>query len=230
MSLERGVVKRTKGIFLAVRLPHPAVHTKEKANPILCGLLRCTLTKEWGIFMKFSEYFKPKFQTFDVVFLGLLLAFKVIFNAFPPINLPIVQLTFGFIPIAIAGYYYGPIASALVATLGDLFGTMIVSTGPLFLGFTFSAAITGLIFGFFLYKKPNVIKIVLAVVLNQMLITLLLNSYFISVVSSKATFVGLIATRALGSAVMIPIQIVVLIFITKVVFGKLKPMLKNKGR
>lgn len=186
--------------------------------------------KEWGIFMKISEFFKPKFQTFDVVFLGLLLAFNVIFNAFPPINLPIVQLTFGFIPIAIAAYYYGPLASATVAALGDLFGTMIVSTGPLFLGFTFSAAITGLIFGFLLYKNPNILKIVVAVVLNQLLITLLLNSYLISIVSSKATFVGLLATRALGSAVMIPLQILVLIFITKVVLVKLTPMFKKNHK
>ena len=229
MSLERGVVKRTKG-FPAVRLPHPAVHIKENGLPYFLWITEMYSYKEWGIFMKISNFFRPKFQTFDVVFLALLLAFNVIFTAFPPINLPIAQLTFGFIPIAIAGYYYGPIGSVIVAALGDVFGTLIVSTGPLFLGFTLSAAITGLIFGFLLYQKPNILKISVAVVLNQLLVTLLLNSYFISIVSSKATFLGLMATRSIQCAVMIPLQIIVLIFITKVVIGKLAPMFKNKRK
>lgn len=180
--------------------------------------------------MKILDYFKPKFKTFDEVFLGLLIAFNIIFNAFPPLNLSFMQLTFGFIPIALAAYYYGPLSSALVAALGDLFGTMIVSTGPLNLGFTFSAAVTGLIFGFLLYKKASVLRIVIAVVLNQLLITLLLNSYLISLIFSSKTFIGWVVTRSLQCAIMIPVQIGVLIFISKVVLDILAPMLKKNKR
>jgi ECF transporter S component (folate family) len=177
--------------------------------------------------MKFSEYFKPKFQTFDVVFLALLSSFCIIFTAFPPINLWEFQMTFGFLPIAIAAYYYGPIGAVIVSVLGDVIGTFINPQGPFFIGFTISAALTGIIFGFFLYKKPTILKIVIAVAVNQLLVTLLLNSYFLSVLYSKRTFIVHLVKRLLQSSIMFPLQIATIIFMAKVVFKKLEPVIKK---
>lgn len=165
------------------------------------------------------DYFKLKLNTFDMIFLSLLVGFNVVFTIAPPINLWNAQCGFGFIPIAIAAYYYGCSGGIIVAALGDILGTIIAPMGPYFPGFTLSAMLTGIIFGLFLFKNANVVKTVFAVITNQIICTLILNTYFISVLYTKA-FGVLITSRAVQAVITTAVQIPIIILLIKVVLKK----------
>ena len=84
---------------------------------------------------------------------GMFLALASICGFF---NLPInqlVEIRFGSLVLAVSGSILGPAVTAVVGMCSDIIAFVIKPTGPYFPGFTISAAVSGLIFGLFLYKK-----------------------------------------------------------------------------
>jgi len=119
---------------------------------------------------------KP-FPLQKLVLSALLLAFDVVFTRLLAINGTLVKLGFGFAAVALCAMLYGPAWTALVAALGDLVGALLFPTGAYFPGFTLTAALTGLLFGLCLYRRPvRWGNAFLAAFLNCLLVTLLLNT------------------------------------------------------
>src|SRR5690554_5360165 len=88
--------------------------------------------------------------------LGLLTAVSIVLTRVFGVVLPIagagaLRLSFGEIPIILAGMLFGPGAGALTGLAADLIGYLINSHGGAFFpGFTLSAVLTGLIPGLLL--------------------------------------------------------------------------------
>ena len=141
--------------------------------------------------------------------LGLLVAIEIILTRFFSIQSWNIRIGFGFIPIVIAAVLYGPIESAVVAGVADIIGAILFPFGAFFIGFTITSILTGLIYGFFLRKKQNMKNILGAVLLNQIIGSLLLNTYWISI-TSGASFQALLYTRIIQFIVLTTVQIVVL--------------------
>lgn len=59
-----------------------------------------------------------------IVYMGLLIALKVILTRFLSIQTPIVRIGFGFLPIAVAGIMFGPIFAG-IAAIADILGMII---------------------------------------------------------------------------------------------------------
>lgn len=116
----------------------------------------------------------------------------------------------------------GPKYSAIIAGLGDLIGAILFPFGPYFPGFTISAALMGLVYGIFLYKKPGeerkdfkfIIQLIISSVIVLGVIKILLEAAFLNVLYGKAYF-AVIASRFATEAIMLPIQVVTIFLLEK---------------
>ena len=164
-----------------------------------------------------------KFTTKKLTILGLLIALEVVFARFLSISAWNIRIGFSFLPIVLAGMLYGPIEGGIVGAISDLIGALLFPSGPFFPGFTLSACLTGIVFGLFLKKDQSIWRIILAVVVNQIFMSLLLNSFWISTLYGSP-FVPVLTARLVQSAIVAPVQVIV-ILILKRILPSLKKML-----
>jgi len=153
---------------------------------------------------------------------ALLLALKVILSRITGISFGIVKLTFGFIATCITGFLFGPWLGALAGGLTDLIGFFLFPQGTYFIGYTLSSIVAGFIYGAILYqKKPTWLRLLLAISLESLICSLLLNTLWTSILFGKAFF-AILPARILKNVLAIPLQTIILYFI----FKYLKPHLK----
>lgn len=147
-----------------------------------------------------------KDKTYKLCTLALLLALEIILTRFCSITTTFIRIGFGFIPISLVGIMYGPLAAATVYAIGDLIGAVLLPSGPFFPGFTLSAALTGLIFGFVLYKRNiNIRTAFIASVIVVFFIDLCLNTYWLSILYGDA-FIAILPGRIAKCVLTVPIQ------------------------
>ena len=78
--------------------------------------------------------------------------------------------------------------------------------------------LVGMLLGLFLYRKRSVLRTLCPVLINNLILSLLLNSLWISVLYG-AGFIPLLATRIVQCAILLPVQFVVILIMS----GILKP-------
>ncbi|MDR1669177.1 MAG: folate family ECF transporter S component [Oscillospiraceae bacterium] len=115
---------------------------------------------------------------------------------------------------ALAGWILGPGWAMGAAMTADLLGATLNPTGNgvIFLGYTVTAALSGLCFGFFLHRcKPSLLRVVLAVAAQSLLIALPLSAYWGSVVGTAPVAFWLSFWPALPwrAAVVLPYTLVI---------------------
>lgn len=158
-----------------------------------------------------------------IILSGLLLALLIVFDRFISIKTLYLQVSFSFLPIALAAILLGPKYSVLIATLGDLIGSLLWPFGEYFIGFTIVDAIVGLIFGLFLYNKNEneffegkslLIRLAISSALVLWVIELPCMSLMLSLLYGNA-FLAVLTGRLVTKLVMFPIQIAVIYFLSK---------------
>ena len=156
-----------------------------------------------------------------LVTMALLIALEVVLTRFLSINLPIVRIGFGFLPVAIAAILFGPLWAGIGYAIGDLIGMLLWPTGAYFPGFTVTAFLVGVTYGLFLYKKtvtwPRVIVTVCVVILA---FSLVLNTVWLSMLYGRA-FWGLLPTRILQCVILIPVQVLTIKLVYEKVLTRL---------
>ncbi len=162
-----------------------------------------------------------KQKTSMLVTLGMLVAIEIVLSRFCSIPAWNFKIGLGFVPVVVAAVLYGPVPAAVVAGLSDFLGAIMFPIGPYFPGFTLTAALMGLVWGVFLHKRQTMARIGGAVAVNQLVLSLLLNTLWISVLYDSL-YVPLFLTRTISTAVMIVAQVVTIGLMTKVLghFGK----------
>lgn len=152
----------------------------------------------------------PKINSKALVQVSLLIALEIVLSRFLSISTPIMRIGFGFVPVAVCAMLYGPVLAGVAGGLADFIGAILFPIGPYFPGFTLSAALTGVVYGIFLYRRENKWKyLVAAVCINCLVISLGLSSFWIHVLYGTPLD-KLLPVRALQNSIMIPIQITVL--------------------
>lgn len=166
---------------------------------------------------------------------AMLIAIYFVLDRFAAINLMTNQYKLSFIAVIFAAVFLGPAYAAAVGGLGDLISALIMPTGPYFPGFTVVAALVGLMFGLFLYKKITYPRIIISVFIAQVAGTLILNTFnvaFYMVINNigqalaypkdlgyfltiKSIFISLLATRLLQAGIYFVAEIAFLILIKK---------------
>ncbi len=148
--------------------------------------------------------------------MGLLIAAEIVLSRFFSINAWNIRIGFGFVPVAFAGILLGALPAGIVAAAADVLGALLFPTGPFFPGFTLTAFLTGVVLGAFLYEKQTYPRIVCAVLLNQLLLSWLLNSLWISILYDSP-YLPLLGTRLIQIAILVPVQIIVIGTLTRTV-------------
>ena len=152
---------------------------------------------------------RPLFDAKTLAEMGALVAAEVVLARFLSINAWNIRIGFSFVPVAIAGMVFGPVPAGIVAAVADVLGAALFPTGPFFPGFTLTAFLTGAVLGGFLHRARTPWRILGAVLVNQGLCSLLLNSLWISVLY-HSPLAALLGTRAIQAAVTAPVQFVVI--------------------
>ncbi len=157
-----------------------------------------------------------------IILEALLLAMLIVLSRFLSIKTPLLKISFAFIPTMLCAIWLGPKWTVLLNVLGDIIGATLFPTGPYFVGYTISTGIAGLIYGLLLYKKEAdsytdkqfVIRLIIAVVLVTIISNIILNTLWVSITTGKA-YIVLLGTRIIKELIMIPINIIVILFIEK---------------
>ena len=157
----------------------------------------------------------PVPNTKKLIVSAQLLALDVVLTRLLAINTPVMKIGFGFAAVALCAVLYGPWWAALTAALGDIVGALLFPTGAFFPGFTLTAACTGLIFGLCLYRRDkSLLWPIAAAALNVVLVSYLANTAMISWISGSP-YTTLLKARAVQLAVMLPVQLAVLFFLSR---------------
>lgn len=149
----------------------------------------------------------PKFDTRSIAALGVLLAAEIVLTRFVSFTTWNTRIGFGFVPVVLAALLFGPVHAALVAGMGDFVGAILFPVGPYFPGFTLTAVLTGLVFGFFLGRANRLLGTLAAVAVVQFVLGLFLNTFWIHLLYSSP-FLPLLATRLVQAVVLSVVQVV----------------------
>lgn len=155
-----------------------------------------------------------RLNTRTVTIMGVLIASEIVLSRFASISAWNIRIGFGFVPLVIAAMLLGPVKAGIVGALSDILGATLFPIGAYFPGFTLTALSTGIVYGIFLYKNESLLRIVVAVGINQLILSLLLNTFWISVLYGSP-YGPLFMTRIIQCAILIPVQIVVISSISK---------------
>ena len=151
--------------------------------------------------------FKLKFTTRTLTTFAMLIAIEVILSRFLSINAWNIKIGFGFVPVVIAAILYGPLAGGIVGALSDFIGAVLFPIGTYFPGFTLTSFLMGLVFGLFLYKKQGWLQGIAAVGINQFVLSLFLNTLWISILYGSP-YGQLLAARVVQCVILTAGQVI----------------------
>lgn len=156
-----------------------------------------------------------------IILSAMLLAILIILSRFVSIKTQILVISISFIPIMMSAIWLGPKYSTIIALLGDLLGAILFPFGAYFPGFTVSAAISGLIYGLFLYNKGKELKskqLIIRLTISSLIVLIIVNifitSLWLHILYGKA-YLAIIASRIITQIIMLPIQVITIYILEK---------------
>ncbi len=160
-------------------------------------------------------------KTKKIILSGLLLGLLIVLSRFVSIKTPLLVISLSFLPIMISAYLLGPVYSCLISATSDLIGALLFPFGEYFVGFTIIQGLVGLIYGLFLYKKNGfyigktlLIRLILSSIIVLGIIELLFMSIMLHFLYGNA-FIVILSTRLITKLIMLPIQVIVMYFLSK---------------
>lgn len=138
---------------------------------------------------------------------SLFIALDIVFTRFFSLTLFLVErFSLQFLATSLCAALLGPWWGMVAAATADVLGMLINSAGASFFpGFTLSAALRGLVYGFVLYNQPVSYKRVLfAEVGVSFGINVMLNSLWLSMLYGKG-YLGLLALKVPVRLVWVPL-------------------------
>lgn len=104
--------------------------------------------------MTFLTWKSPKLTIRVMTLAALLISLNVVLDKISIGSDNLLKISLSFIGTALIGYFLGPWLGGIAMVLADLISNTILATaGNFFFGFTFSAFISGVIAGIFLYDQ-----------------------------------------------------------------------------
>ena len=162
-----------------------------------------------------------RLDTKTLTVMALLTALEIVLSRFLSFSAWNTKVGFAFVPVVLCAMLLGPVNAGLVAALADFLGAVLFPVGPYFPGFTLTAFLMGLTYGFFLRRGQSLLRIVGAVAVHQLVLSLLLNTLWISILYGSP-FGPLLVTRLPQCAILAAVQLAVIPLL-----AKLLPSLKR---
>ena len=175
----RGVAGRTKGFYLAVCPPHPAVTIIRSLASFLCSQMKYCLKRRFFILNEHTDNKRklrasaPKLELSGSIFsrdywkearrelanprtlafASLIIALRVIVKM---TKIPIISglsLTFDCYVNALGSIVYGPVVAILVGAVSDTLGCIIFPSGPYFFPFIFVEISSSVLFALYFWRR-----------------------------------------------------------------------------
>ena len=159
----------------------------------------------------------------SIILSGLLVALSIIFTRFLGFIIfgGAVRISFGGLPIALAGALLGPFWGGMTGMVADLLGATLFPQGPFFPGFTITAALSGMIPGLILYgRRPSLLLIAMSSALSAGICSLVLNTFWLAILLNKG-FLILLPTRVLSSIMIAVMEATLLKFLLTALEGRI---------
>ena len=146
---------------------------------------------------------------------AVLVALYVVLDMMP--KFPYLEITFAFVALAGIAYIAGPITGFFCGGVCEILGYLLApKTGPLHLGFTFTAMLTGFVMGCFLYERDlNVWRVIISRSIVAVFLNLGLNTYWLADIYGDA-YIALIPGRAV-KLLQLPIDVFLIFLILKLI-------------
>ncbi|WP_337617567.1 folate family ECF transporter S component [Acidaminococcus timonensis] len=158
-----------------------------------------------------------------ITMIGFCVAMEVILARFLSLHTWNLKIGFSFLPVVAAACWGGPLAGGLTGALGDLIGALLFPVGAYFPGFTLSAFLDGAVYGVIFQKGTGRKQILLAVLIVQLGISLLLNTFWLTVLF-QVSWKDLMALRLFQCAIGIVIKVLLLSLVLPVLQKHLTKM------
>lgn len=163
-------------------------------------------------------------RSLKVVLVAILIASEIVLARFLAIRTPIISIGFSFVPLMLSGMMLGWKYSTFIAVIADLIGAFLFPSGAFFIGYTITAALTGLCAGILLYQ-PNGIKIDRNFIIRLIIYVLIstavlhggLNTLWIMITTGGASNV-IVPVRIAKQLIMAPIEFLTILALAKL-FG-----------
>lgn len=159
-------------------------------------------------------------KTKKLTTLAILVAMHIILSRFLSYSVWNMKIGLDFLPVAVAAILYGPAGAAVVGGVGDFVGAILFPIGPYFPGYTLTAVLTGVVLGLLIHRKQTLPRILMAVAVNQWVLSLLLTSYWISF-TNLVPYWPMVASRIPQCTIMTALQIPMLMLLPR--------LLKTRG-
>ena len=160
---------------------------------------------------------KKRFSTKMLATMSILVAMEVIIARFGTLRpTESIKISLDFIPIVVAAILYGAGPAVIISILADVLGAFLFPVGPYFPGFTLTAALTGALFGLLLHKKQNAPRVIAAVLVQQGILSLLLNTFWLHVLYGMP-YTPTLVTRLVQCAIVAAVQLVAIPLIAKTI-------------
>ena len=227
MPGEQGVVIGTKGSFPAVLMSHPAATSNIYTSDVVKG--NC----KGGVFMSKNSTMlqKTKLPTLSklsdvkvLCFCGMMGALAIVLGYIATIKVgQYIRIGFSGLPNQVVDYLFGPWIGAIFGGAMDIIKWFASGDGNFFPGFTITAMLGAVIYGFFLYNKPlKISNIVISQLLVKLVCNIGLNTLWLNMLYGQA-FKAILPGRIISNAVMLPIDCFIMFAMLKIVSKVIKP-------
>lgn len=143
--------------------------------------------------------------------MGLLIALMVTLSRVIAVETTFFKLSVTFIPEVIMGLLFGPFWTGIGMVLADFIGMALFAKSAFFIGFTFNAFISGVIYGWFFYRKEITWKnSFLSALVVTVLISLCLTPLWLAIMYKVPLFSWVIwGPRLVKAVIWIPFQTII---------------------
>lgn len=164
-----------------------------------------------------------------ICLMGLLVALLIVFER--TVYIPVgdsSRYSFTFIMIYVSGLLLGAVDAALVAGTADVVGGILAgySINPLI---TACVMISAFGAGLLLYKDRSLVKLSVAIIINELVCSLLLKSAAFAIFygGGMKSYPHYLGIRIVQFAIMTPVEFVVMFLLYKTLFPRLKKMVNE---
>ena len=163
----------------------------------------------------FRQSFAELKKTRTITLCAMLMALSVVLGYFSLNIGPYLRIGLSSVVNAFISALFGPGVGGIFGAAGDIIKYFLKPAGPFFPGFTFNALLSGVIYGFLLYRKPlrfrNILLAKLAVIL---VVNLCLGTLWLDMMYGKSFFV-ILPMRALKNFLEWPVDSILLYLMLK---------------
>ncbi len=160
------------------------------------------------------------YRTATLTGCALCAALDLVLNQFTIPVSTMLEIGFSFLASASCAFLFGPFAAALMAGTADILGFFLRPNGTFFPGFTLNAILAGLIYGFWLYKKPvSLVRTFCACLTVVLSINLILTPIWLHILYGNTALLS--AMRLIKNAIKLPVD-TLLLYTTLKAVGRMR--------